>query len=88
MCFRLAYPKGDASEDVTAINSSGKRIFFEGKMGGILRAPVLGSRGADKTRYKRPDIAAKADCTVLRKMEYVKRAFVGPWVVVVRRSWM
>jgi hypothetical protein len=32
-------------------------------------------------------MAAKADCTVLRKMEYLKRACVGPWVVVVRRSW-
>lgn len=78
MCFKLAYPNGEAKLLVTAINSRGNRIFCDGKMGGTLRAPVLGSFGADKTRYKRPDIAAKADWTVFRKIEYVKRAFVGP----------
>jgi hypothetical protein len=70
-----------------AIRSRGKMICADGKLGGILRLPVLGSRGAEDTRYMRPVMAAKADCTVLRKMAYWKRALVGPWVVVVRRSW-
>ena len=87
MCFKLAYPNGDARLLVTAMSRSGNRICFEGKMAGIRRAPVLGSLGADATRYTKPVIAANADCTVLRKMAYVKRAFVGPWDVVVRRSW-
>jgi hypothetical protein len=69
MCFKLAYPKGDASEDVMAINSKGNKICLDGKMGGILRAPVRESRGADAIRYTRPVIAANADCTVFRKIE-------------------
>jgi hypothetical protein len=72
---------------VTAINKRGNKISFEGKMGGIFLPPVFGSRGADAIKYTRPVMAAKADCTVLRKMEKWKRACVGPWVVVVRRSW-
>lgn len=78
MCFKLAYPKGEARDDVTAMRRSGKMICFEGKMAGTLRPPVFGSRGAEETRYMRPVMAAKADCTVLRKMAYWKRALVGP----------
>lgn len=87
MCFRLAYPNGDASEEVTATKNSGYRICFVGKTGGTRRAPVVWLRGAEKKRYTSPVMAANADWTVLRKTGYVKRAFKGPWVVVVRRSW-
>lgn len=87
MCFRLAYPNGLASDDVTAIKKSGMSIALEGNIAGTLRFEVLGSRGADETRYAKPVRAANADWMVLRKMEYVKRACVGPYVVVVMRSW-
>jgi hypothetical protein len=87
MCLRLAYPNGEARDEVIAIRSSGNRICFEGKMGGTRRAPVVLLRGADTKRYTRPVIAANADWMVLRKTGYVKRAFEGPCVVVVRRSW-
>lgn len=63
-------------------------MSLEGNIGSTLRRPVLGSFFAERLRYRRPVMAAKADWTVLRKMEYVKRSFLGPWVVVVNRSWI
>jgi hypothetical protein len=34
MCARLAYPKGDASDEEMLTRSKGKRIFRVGKMDG------------------------------------------------------
>jgi hypothetical protein len=48
--LRLAYPNGEASDEVTATRSNGNRICFEGKTGGTRRAPVVGLRGAEKNR--------------------------------------
>ena len=67
-----------------ATRASGPRIFVEGMMGGI-----DDPEGVVARRYTQPTVAAKRDCTVLRKTGkcHTSGAAGGPYRVVVSFSW-
>jgi hypothetical protein len=83
-CFKLAYPNGEARDEVTATKSRGHAIFGVGKSFG-----VLGFDLELYTRYTYPTRNANADCIVLRKIEKenISGELAGPYDVVVMRSW-
>lgn len=56
MCARLAYPNGEAKDEVTATAMSGSRTAFDGNMEGTL-APF----GVERKRYDSPVRKAKSD---------------------------
>lgn len=73
MCARLAYPKGLASELVTATSSRGHRMRREGMTGGM-----DWFFGVLKYRYRAPVRAAKSDWIVLRKTGYLNFSVAVP----------
>lgn len=63
MCARLAYPKGDASEEEMLTRTRGKRMRRVGKMEGIW--PF----GVERKRYIKPVMAANEDWIVFSTSE-------------------
>jgi len=84
MWAREAYPKGEASELVSATSRSGPRIRREGMMGGT-GEPL----GVLSQRYSAPVVAANSDWIVFRNTGYLKTSVLpgGPCGVVVSFSW-
>lgn len=63
-CFKLAYPNGEAKDEVIATRSNGYTMLDDGNSFGVAEVDRELNR-----RYAYPTRNAKADCIVLRKIE-------------------